>query len=267
MFSTCNQMGIGTSYDRGFDEIYTTFDLRILIEQKINRTLLYEIDLYKKKKTSKKELISIIQKELGTTLDLLKVYYDKYNKEFWPKKLHKINQFVRNQCFEEKKILMQTPDITLKKLQEISGGVYWHTLGKKKYKTLEFFIERIKTAVAWRTMKIIGKQSIWPFFILSHYQVLFNELIDGLCKKLTKIKNDEWHIHMHIMDLHDCRSINRLLHLIGRYKYFPKWFLQKIKGNTKHCFNYVSSLMYIDNCLKELIIHLNASDDRGIDII
>ena len=53
MFSTCNQMGIGTSYDRGFDEIYTTFDLRILIEQKINRTLLYEVDLYKKKKFQK----------------------------------------------------------------------------------------------------------------------------------------------------------------------------------------------------------------------
>ena len=256
MFSTCNQMGIGTSYDRGFDEIYTTFDLRILIEQKINRTLLYEIDLYKKKKTSKKELIRIIQKEFGTTLDLLKVYYDKYNKEFWPKKLHKINQFVRNQCIEEKKILMQTPDITLKKLQEISGGVYWHTLGKKKYKTLDFFIERIKTAAAWRTMKIIGKQNIWPFFILSHYQVLFNELIDGLCKKLTKIKNDEWHIHMHIMDLHDCRSINRLLHLIGRYKYFPKWFFQKIKGNTKHRFVYASSLMHIDSCLQKLIFHL-----------
>ena len=50
MFSTCNAMGIGTSFDRGFDEIYTTFDFRILIEQKINRTLLYEIGLYKQKK-------------------------------------------------------------------------------------------------------------------------------------------------------------------------------------------------------------------------
>ncbi len=105
-------------------------------------------------------------------------------------------------------------------------------------------------------MKLIGKQSIWPFFILSHYQVLFSELIDGFCKKLTKIKKQEWHIHMHIMDLHDCRSINRLFHLIGRYRYFPTWFFERIKGNTKHRFVYASSLMYIDNCLKKLIFHL-----------
>ena len=42
-------MGIGTSFDRGFDEILTTYDFRILIEQKINRTLLYEIDLFDSK--------------------------------------------------------------------------------------------------------------------------------------------------------------------------------------------------------------------------
>ena len=41
MVSSCRQMGIGASYDRGFDEILTTFDFRLLIEQKINRTLLY----------------------------------------------------------------------------------------------------------------------------------------------------------------------------------------------------------------------------------
>ena len=44
-----------------------------------------------------------------------------------------------------------------------------------------------------------NKQTInWPFFILPHYQVLFGELIQGLCKKLTKIKKQDWHIHMHI---------------------------------------------------------------------
>ena len=39
LVSSCNAMGIGTSFDRGFDEILTTFDFKLLIEQKINRTL------------------------------------------------------------------------------------------------------------------------------------------------------------------------------------------------------------------------------------
>ena len=38
LISSCNAMGIGTSFDRGFDEILTTFDFRLLIEQKINRS-------------------------------------------------------------------------------------------------------------------------------------------------------------------------------------------------------------------------------------
>ena len=58
------------------------------------------------------------------------------------------------------------------------------------------------------------------------------------------------------MDLHDCRSINRFWHLIGRYKYFTKWFLERIKGNTQHKFVYASALMYIDEYLDKLIKHL-----------
>ena len=151
---------------------------------------------------------------------------------------------------------MQNPDIIIKKLQEVSGGLYWITLGKKKFKSPKFFMEKIKTAIAWRTMRLIGKQSVWPFFFLSHYQVLFSEIIEGFCKKLTQIKNNDWHIHMHIMDLHDCRSVNRFFHLIGRYKYFIKWAFERLKGNTKHRFIYASSLMYIDNCLKKVVDHL-----------
>ena len=201
-------------------------------------------------------MISIIQKEFGITLDLLKEYYDNYKKDYWPKKLQKINKFVAHQSIAEKKILKENPEAIIKKMQELSGGVYWAALGKINYNSLGFFIEKIKIAVAWRTMRLIGKQSIWPFFFLSHYQVLFSELIQGLCKKLSKIKNEDWHIHMHIMDLHDCRSINRLFHIIGRYKYFIKWLIARLKGNTKHRFIYASSLMYIDACIKELINHM-----------
>ena len=77
-------MGIGTSFDRGFDEILTTFDFKLLIEQKINRTLLYEINLFEKK-ISKNKLIQIIQKEFLITLQQLEAYYKRYDKTLWPK--------------------------------------------------------------------------------------------------------------------------------------------------------------------------------------
>ena len=79
-------MGIGNSYDRGFDEILTTFDFRLLIEQKINRTLIHEINLYQKKIISKAEIIKIIKKEFLITLNQVEKYYHSYNKSLWPRK-------------------------------------------------------------------------------------------------------------------------------------------------------------------------------------
>ena len=105
LISSCNAMGIGTSFDRGFDEILTTFDFRLLIEQKINRTLLYEIDLFDKKKITKKQLINTIQKEFLITLEQLEVFYEKYDKSLWPKKLYNHNKNIYENSIKEKNII------------------------------------------------------------------------------------------------------------------------------------------------------------------
>ena len=153
MISSCNQMGIGTSYDRGFDEILTTFDFRLLIEQKINRTLLYEVNLYYEGKTSKKNMIKVIQKEFIITLDQLSKYYQKTDKSLWPEKLKRINQFVFQQCQLEKELILKNPEIVINKLRKVPGGVYWLTLGKIKYKTLTYFLTRLRVGITWRLNK------------------------------------------------------------------------------------------------------------------
>tara|TARA_X000000950_G_scaffold289113_1_gene409853 strand:+ start:2626 stop:4263 length:1638 start_codon:yes stop_codon:yes gene_type:complete len=256
MISSCNQMGIGTSYDRGFDEILTTFDFRLLIEQKINRTLLYEVNLYFNKKISKNKIIKILQKEFAITLEQLDKYYKQYDQTLWPKKLRKINKFVYENSKLEKKILFHSPEIIINKIKNIPGGVYWLTLGKTNYVSFNYFWTRLKTGIAWRTGKIVTKQRLWPFLILSHYQVLFGEILKKILDKISKIKNEEWHIHMHIMDLHDSRSINRFFHLLSRFRFLFKWFIARISGNTNQRFTYVSSLMYIDKCIKTFLNHL-----------
>ena len=188
MISSCNQMGIGTSYDRGFDEILTTFDFRLLIEQKINRTLLYEVNLYYEGKTSKKNMIKVIQKEFIITLDQLSKYYQKTDKSLWPEKLKRINQFVFQQCQLEKELILKNPEIVINKLRKVPGGVYWLTLGKIKYKTLTYFLTRLRVGITWRLNKKVTQQRLWPFVFLSHYQVLLGEILNNICKKISKIK-------------------------------------------------------------------------------
>ena len=194
LISSCNAMGIGTSFDRGFDEILTTFDFRLLIEQKINRTLLYEIDLFDKKKITKKQLINTIKKEFLITLEQLEIFYEKYDKSLWPKKLYNHNKNIYENSIKEKKILLENTEAVIQKIKTVPGGVYWLTLGKIKYKTINYFISRIKSALIWRYKNLVEKQKIWPFLFLDHYQVLFNEMLENLCKKISAIKKNSWHI-------------------------------------------------------------------------
>ena len=49
LIASCNQMSVGQSYERGFDQVLTTHDFRILLEQKITRIFSYEVNLYKNK--------------------------------------------------------------------------------------------------------------------------------------------------------------------------------------------------------------------------
>ena len=104
----------------------------------------------------------------------------------WPK-LKINNKFIYENSIKEKKYYMKTPAI-IKKLKNVPGGVYWLTLGKLKFKDYKFYFERFKTAIIWRLSKLIGKQRIWPFLFLPHYQVLAHELLPTLLKKITKNK-------------------------------------------------------------------------------
>ncbi|MAA51592.1 MAG: hypothetical protein CMJ41_00825 [Phycisphaerae bacterium] len=249
--STCNQMGIGNGYDRAVDKVFTTNDYRLIIEQKINRTLLYEIDLLKKNKKTKKQVIKVLKKELGITLDRI-ISYKNIDQALWPKKLSNINTKVITGCINEKKILIENPEIILNKMKRVSGGIYWHTLGKVKYNSFSFQYKRLIGAISWRFKKIIAKQNFWPFLRYGHCVVVINDIIDVLVKKILSLEEKKWHVHMHFMDVHDCRSINNPIVLLKRLRFFPKWLLEKTRGNIKHRFLYVSAMMDVDRNLGKL---------------
>ena len=251
LMSTCNQMGVGNGYDKGFDHVLTTNDYRLVIEQKINRTLLYEVVLYKKKILKKNQLINKIQKEFGITLDRI-ISFKNVNKQLWPKKLRLINNKIIENSPKEKKILFENPEIILNKMLRVSGGVYWHTLGKEKYNNFGFQIQRISTAFNWRFKNFINEQNFWPFFKLGHYAVAINDIICKIIREIEKIKEDKWHIHMHFMDVHDHRSTNNFLILVKRFRFFFKWLRLRVQSKIEHRFLYVSSVMDVDQNLGKL---------------
>lgn len=259
LMSTCNQMGIGNGYDKGFDQVYTTNDYRLIIEQKINRTILYELKLYKLKKKSKLEIIKYIQKEFGITLDRI-ISYKNVNQQLWPNNLKTINRQIINNSLKEKNLLLEKPEAVLNKMLKVSGGTYWHTLGKENYNCLSYQIERVIVAFNWRFKRIVEKQNFWPFYKLGHYAVVINDIIDDLIKRILSINKKSWHIHIHLMDVHDHRALNNPFILFKRLRFFPKWFIQRVKGNIMHKFLYVSAVMDLDKNLEKLFQELKKNN-------
>jgi len=256
LMASCNQMGVGTGYERGFDNVLTTSDFRVLLEQKIHRTLLYEVQLYKKGEQNKKDMLEIIKKEFGIVLTSLEEMIKAQDQSLWPKKLRRINNQVAENCIKEKEILINNPEIIAEKIWHIPGGIYWYLLGKKAPYSLSYYFMRLKSAFSWRFKNLIKKQTLWPFLTLNYYPVIFGEIIDSICKKITEIKDDKWMLHLHIMDVHDCRSINKPLHIIYRFKYFPKWIIARFKNKSNRRFIYDSAVMYVDEKIGILLAHL-----------
>ena len=267
LMASCNQMGIGTGYDRGFDNVLTTSDFRVLLEQKIHRTLIYEVELYKKGKQTKLALIKIIKKEFGIVLNSLIDTIQNQDQSLWPKKLRTINNKIAENCIKEKKILFDKPEIIIDKIWNVPGGIYWYLLGREKPYPYTYYFKRLISAFSWRFKNLVKKQTLWPFLTLNYYPVIFGEIISAVCKKITEIKDENWLLHLHIMDVHDCRSINKPFHVLSRLKYFPKWLIARASKKSNRRFLYDSSVMYVDKQLGLLFNHLeknNILDDTII---
>ncbi len=123
LMSSSNQIGVTLGFDRGFDTVRTTTDYRTLLEQRISRTLTYEIKLWRNGERSEVEAIAIIRKELGLLLDMLETGIREHDKSLWPTALHRINHRVSSGCAAERRLLEEEQLLVIAKLERIPDCV------------------------------------------------------------------------------------------------------------------------------------------------
>lgn len=249
LYATANQIGLGNGYQRGFDIIGTSSDYRTQLEHKIARTLSYDIGRWKRGEISEAELISTVRQDFGELLDRLVESLEKHDRSIWPLRLARTNDRVGRGCRAERALLNSNPAAVLHKLQHIAPGVYWRFLGQEKVGRFELFRARAAEAINWRMRELVGKQNWFPFLPLQYHQVIFGDIVDRLCRVVEGFGADRWFIHMHMMDVHDCRSMNRPLHLLYRLKYLPRWLRARAEGGIRRRYIYDSAAMYVDECL------------------
>ena len=252
LMSSSNQIGVTLGYDRGFDSIRTTTDFRTLLEQRISRTLSYDIKLWREGKRSEAETIAMVRKELDLLLDTLQTGIREHDKSLWPPALHRINNRVSKGCAAERELLAQDPVLVIQKLERIPPGVYWRFLGERTISPAKIFMARAIAGVTWRLHKWAAYRWWFPFLLVGHYQVKSGQVIQAISKYVRDNKNTPWYVHMHAMDVHDCRCVNRILHMMHRLTYLPRWWRARLTGKTKRRWTYDTAVMYVDDCLGEL---------------
>lgn len=248
LLASCNQLGVATGYGRGFDTVRTTSDFRVLLEQRIGRTLRYELTLEQTPAQREK----IIQETL-LLLDGIEDLIVHHDKSLWPTKLRRINDRVAKGCAAERLLLKRDPDTVLAKLNDIAPGIYWRFLGEPAPGGAKLFWHRAMEAMRWRTRGWIAAQTTWPFLMMSHFPVVFGDIVKPLCELIESRTRTRWFIHMHAMDVHDCRALNRPGNLMARARFWPRWLVARLSGRTKRRWLYDTAVMYVDHLLGRVI--------------
>ncbi|MHB1218307.1 MAG: sulfatase-like hydrolase/transferase [Alphaproteobacteria bacterium] len=262
LLASCNQLGVATGYGRGFDTIRTTSDFRVLLEQRIGRTLRYELSQKEDAGTEDKVIA-----EVALLLDGIEEMIVHHDKSLWPPKLRRINGIVAKGCAAEKALLERDPQAVLAKLSGIAPGIYWRFLGERKPGGAPLLWHRALESVRWRTRRWVAAQTLWPFLAMSHFPVIFGDIVAPLCRLIESRVDVRWFIHMHAMDVHDCRSISRPLHLLNRLRYWPRWLAGRMTGRTKRRWLYDTAVMYVDDLLGCVIRSLERSEQMERTVV
>ena len=265
LLASCNQLGAATGYGRGFDTVRTTSDFRLLLEQRVGRTVQFQVKTLRAADSSAD--VEQVKEDFALFLDGLVEMIEHHDKSLWPAKLMRINSKVAEGCKAERELLQRDPDAVFDKVLRIAPGIYWHFLGERNPGGFRLFRHRAVESVRWRTRRWVAKQTLWPLLAMSHFPVIFGDIVAPLCRIVEENRGERWFIHMHMMDVHDCRSISRPLHLLGRLRYLPRWAVGRLRGQTRRRFLYDSALMYVDGLLGKVLTTLEQTGELDDTVV
>jgi arylsulfatase A-like enzyme len=269
LYSACNQLGVGMGYERGFDVRCAAIDYRLLIEHRITRFLGYYIEAMQRGERTEAEVLALVREEFAELLRQILLNFEREDKSAWPAVLWNVNRRVVAGVEGELALIASEPRAVLAKLMRIPAGNYWHFLGRRAIGRARLFLTRAIDSVRWRSRRWLNKRRFPPFILLSHIEAVAPEILRPVVERVSRGATAPWQLHIHLMDVHDSRAINRFGNFLARARYLPRWARGRARGLTRRHWIYDTALMYVDAQLAPLIDALEKSgqlDDTCIAI-
>lgn len=260
LYSACNQLGTGFGYERGFINLHTNLDYRLIIEHRISRFLSYHIVALRSQEQDRHKVIETIGSDLKTLMMNIVQHFESEEKSAWPKPLYEHNARIYANAQAEINLIDREPEVLLKKLETISAGIYWRYLGRRAINRYDLLLQRLIESFRWRTRRWLNRRRFPPFILLSHFEATADEIVSPVEHAFrTGAIKTPFHMHIHVMDVHDARSLSRLTKFLGRLRYFPRWLRGRLRGHTRRHWIYDTALMAVDAELGRLRAALRAA--------
>jgi len=252
-------------YERGCDNVLNLCDHRSFIEMYLRQYLNHEISMVEKKKKSKAQFDKTFQKTFKDIIDYC------LNKDIRTKKnihrhLGRIGKSLERKLLNEKKILINKPDLVLKKIKFLSSNLYPYFLGEERVNRKKLFfvkiIEKVKSVINKICITMSLKTSMSGYKLFPNYMIPCAREIFDHSFEMIKNKKKKQFSFIHIMDAHHCENTGRLSKTIKNFRFLPKLY-KNISYLSRGLF-YDLSLMYIDKELGRFINKLkriNKYDD------
>ena len=257
--ATANQLGAHHGYERGFDTVRTAVDFRGALQHHLDRVVRHDIDLWRRGERSEAESIVHFRKDFGLLLAQIHQMWQSSDKSLWPPPLMRINRRVVRGLEQERRMVEHDPLTVTNKISRLSGGAYWRFLGEAKIRPFKRFFWHGLGYVNGRTRRGISGHSFPPYFRLTHFPLVIQDVTAKICQFLVDRKDFQWFSYIHIMDVHDCRAINRPLPTLVRWRFLPRWLSARARGFTQRRFLYDSALMQVDHAIGKIFQALRQS--------
>jgi hypothetical protein len=244
--SLCNQLTIGSGYNRGFSHRYVALDywfsFEYLLSKVFQEDALRVTENEDSSENGQKRIISQYKDFLTSLLkddgDIRKTSTNTANLRSNARIIKKIDR--------EMRFASENPDKLLKRIQSMPPEKFVASVGEQEGRLKgRTFLTYIKIAVRWRLLRQLNKIG-FPFTWRTGRCLLISDIWPVIDNFFASAKSSPWYLHFHFMEVHDSTYCNRPIHLLMRLRYYYRWRKAYKAGKTNRSWQYDTALMYLD---------------------
>lgn len=243
--------------DRGFDEVESIYDMRLLLQNYLEEVLIYEATLWRQGEVSDEEIGTFLRDNFKPLIVHMASSTNRVPAGRLPARLSALTPYWAKKFRAEADLIERDPVAVARKILATPPHFYYITLGQERSEGLGYLYARVVFRIFGALQARLHRSGLFPFrYLTFRRSPLGKELMGSLLNKIDAQLPGPWMGYAHLMDLHDRRLINRPIRVLKKLLWSRTWKKVARPGDSVFRFLYDASLHLLDQDVGELIAAL-----------